>query len=85
MLKVRKLWHQESWYQVRASENVVKNQGSGLDILIALNEDALNRHTNPGINEGGASPLSGIAIFDGEMITNYKKYQKPCFQIKILI
>ncbi|WP_287950453.1 2-oxoacid:acceptor oxidoreductase subunit alpha [Acidiplasma sp.] len=65
----------ESWYQVRASENVVKNQGSGLDILIALNEDALNRHTNPGINEGGASPLSGIAIFDGEMITNYKKYQ----------
>ena len=63
----------QSWYQIRTSENVVKNQGSGLDILIALNEDSLNRHTDENINEGGASPLKGIAIFDDVMITNYNK------------
>ncbi len=62
-----------SWYQIRTSEDIVKNQGSGLDILIALNEDALKRHTDENINEGGASPLNGIAIFDGAMITQYKK------------
>ncbi len=64
----------QSWYQVRASDEVVKNQGSGLDILIALNEDALKRHTSKNINEGGASRLNGIAIFDDSMITNYEKY-----------
>jgi 2-oxoglutarate ferredoxin oxidoreductase subunit alpha len=62
----------ESWYQVRASSKKVRSQGDGLDILVALNEDGLSRHTNPNINEGGASPLSGIAIFD-ESITNYEK------------
>ena len=66
----------QGWYQIRTSEEVVKNQGSGLDVLIALNEDALNRHTDENINEGGASPLSGIAIFDGVMITNYNKNSK---------
>jgi Pyruvate:ferredoxin oxidoreductase and related 2-oxoacid:ferredoxin oxidoreductases, gamma subunit len=64
----------QSWYQVRASDRRVKSQGDGLDILIALNKDALERHTNPMINEGGASPLGkdGIAIFDSSM-TDYKK------------
>ncbi|MDP8011679.1 MAG: 2-oxoacid:acceptor oxidoreductase subunit alpha [Thermoplasmata archaeon] len=61
-----------SWYQIRVSDKKVKNQGDGLDILIALNEDSLNRHTNPEINEGGASYLRGIAIFD-ESIKNYEK------------
>ncbi|GGM68068.1 2-oxoacid:ferredoxin oxidoreductase subunit alpha [Thermogymnomonas acidicola] len=63
-----------SWYQVRASDRKVKSQGDGLDILIALNKDALERHTNPNINEGGASPLSedGIAIFD-DSIKGYKQ------------
>ncbi|MEM2488603.1 MAG: 2-oxoacid:acceptor oxidoreductase subunit alpha [Thermoplasmata archaeon] len=61
-----------SWYQVRVSEKKVKSQGDKLDILIALNEDALNRHTNPEINEGGAPYLKGIAIFD-ESIKNYVK------------
>ncbi|MGC8663964.1 MAG: 2-oxoacid:acceptor oxidoreductase subunit alpha [Thermoplasmata archaeon] len=61
-----------SWYQIRVSDEKVKDQGDGLDILIALNEDALNRHTNPEINEGGASYLKGIAIFD-ESIKNYEK------------
>lgn len=65
----------ESWYQVRASPKKVRNQGDGLDILVTLNEDGLLRHTNPNINEGGASSLSGIAIFD-ESITNYEKQQK---------
>ncbi|MEM0139308.1 MAG: 2-oxoacid:acceptor oxidoreductase subunit alpha [Ferroplasma sp.] len=64
----------EGWYQVRASDQPVKNQGSGLDILIALNSDSLERHTNRDINEGGASPLNGIAIFDGDNIKNFKKY-----------
>ncbi len=54
----------QSWYQVRASGGKVRSQGDGLDILIALNKDGVERHTNPDINEGGASPLTGIAIFD---------------------
>lgn len=56
----------QSWYQIRASANPVRSQGDGLDILIALNKDGVERHTNPDINEGGASPLGsdGIAIFD---------------------
>ncbi len=62
----------QSWYQVRGSERPVKNQGDGLDILIALNRDGLERHTNPEINEGGSSPLSGIAIYD-QSITGFEK------------
>ena len=64
----------QSWYQVRASDSKVRSQGDGLDILIALNKDALERHTNPMINEGGASPLpkDGIAIFD-DTLKDYKK------------
>jgi 2-oxoglutarate ferredoxin oxidoreductase subunit alpha len=62
----------QSWYQVRASHNKVRSQGDGLDVLIALNMDALLRHTNPEINEGGASPLNGIAIFD-TLLTGFKK------------
>lgn len=64
----------QSWYQIRASDRRVKSQGDGLDILIALNKDALERHTNPMINEGGASPLGkdGIAIFDSSL-SDYKK------------
>ncbi len=56
----------ESWYQIRASGNPVRSQGDGLDILIALNRDGVERHTNPDINEGGAAPLSanGVAIYD---------------------
>ena len=54
----------QSWYQIRASHNPVKSQGDGLDVLVALNRDGLERHTNPDINEGGASPLEGVAIFD---------------------
>lgn len=54
----------QSWYQIRGSANEIKSQGDGLDILIALNKDALTRHTNPEINEGGASPLKGVAIFE---------------------
>ena len=61
-----------SWYQIRVSDKKVKDQGDDLDILVALNEDSLNRHTNPNINEGGASYLKGIAIFD-ESIKNYEK------------
>ena len=53
----------QSWYQIRASHNPVKSQGDGLDVLVALNRDGLERHTNPDINEGGASPLEGVAIF----------------------
>ncbi len=64
----------ESWYQVRASDEKVRNQGSGLDVLVALNADALERHTNRNINEGGASPLNGIAIYDPGTIHNFKKY-----------
>lgn len=62
----------QSWYQVRASARKIKSQGDGLDILIALNKDGLERHTNPNINEGGASPLQGIAIFD-ESLSDYKE------------
>ncbi len=65
----------ESWYQIRASDEKVRNQGSGLDVLVALNADSLERHTNRNINEGGASPLNGIAIFDGNTIKNFKKYE----------
>ncbi len=63
----------QSWYQIRASADPVRSQGDGLDILIALNKDGVERHTNPEINEGGASTLSktGIAIFD-ESISGYK-------------
>ncbi len=60
----------QSWYQIRASHKKVRSQGDGLDILIALNKDGVERHTNPDINEGGASPLSGLAIFD-TAITGY--------------
>ena len=63
----------QSWYQIRASSHAVKNQGDGLDILIALNKDALERHTNPDINEGGASPLNGIAIYDSS-ISGFTKH-----------
>ncbi len=63
----------QSWYQIRASNKRVKNQGDGLDILIALNKDALERHTNPQINEGGASPLDGIAVYDTGL-GDFKKY-----------
>ncbi|MHB1709444.1 MAG: 2-oxoacid:acceptor oxidoreductase subunit alpha [Thermoplasmataceae archaeon] len=62
----------QSWYQIRASHEKVKSQGDGLDVLIALNKDGLERHTNPMINEGGASPLEGVAIFD-KAITGYSK------------
>ncbi|MGP6219727.1 2-oxoacid:acceptor oxidoreductase subunit alpha [Caldiplasma sukawensis] len=65
----------QSWYQIRASHKKVKNQGDGLDVLIALNKDALERHTNPEINEGGASPLEGVAIYD-KGITGFKKFDK---------
>ena len=65
----------QSWYQIRASDRKVRSQGDGLDVLIALNKDALERHTNPSINEGGASPLTkeGVAIFD-KGLTNFQKY-----------
>ncbi len=66
----------ESWYQIRASDEKVRNQGSGLDVLVALNADSLERHTNRDINEGGASPLSGIAIYDPGTIKNFKKYNE---------
>ena len=62
-----------SWYQIRASVKKVKNQGDGLDILIALNKDTLERHTNPELTEGGAAPLDGVAIYD-KTVTNFKKY-----------
>ncbi|WP_337860736.1 2-oxoacid:acceptor oxidoreductase subunit alpha [Ferroplasma sp.] len=65
----------ESWYQLRASDEKVKNQGSGLDVLVALNADSLERHTDRNINEGGASPLNGIAIYDPGTIKNFKKYE----------
>ncbi len=68
----------QSWYQVRASHNKVRNQGDGLDVLIALNMDALVRHTNPEINEGGASPLTGIAIFD-TTLTGYKEKENVIY------
>ncbi len=63
-----------SWYQIRASEKKVKNQGDGLDILIALNAKELKRHMDENINEGGASPLSknGIAIFDSDIKIDFK-------------
>ncbi|MHB1743052.1 MAG: 2-oxoacid:acceptor oxidoreductase subunit alpha [Thermoplasmataceae archaeon] len=65
----------QSWYQIRASNREVRSQGDGLDVLIALNKDALERHTNPEINEGGASvlPKEGVAIFDSAL-TGYKEY-----------
>ena len=66
----------ESWYQIRASDEKVKNQGSGLDVLVALNADSLERHTNRDIDEGGASPLTGIAIYDPGTIKNFKKYDE---------
>lgn len=64
----------QSWYQVRASDSKVRSQGDGVDILIALNKDALLRHTNKMINEGGASRLGkdGVAIFD-DSLKNYEK------------
>ncbi|MCL4345214.1 MAG: 2-oxoacid:acceptor oxidoreductase subunit alpha [Candidatus Thermoplasmatota archaeon] len=65
----------QSWYQIRASHNRVKSQGDGLDILIALNKDAIERHTNPKINEGGASPLDGIAVYD-TALGDFTKYEK---------
>ncbi len=57
----------QSWYQIRASHNAVRSQGDGLDVLIALNMDALTRHTNPEINEGGAGALEGVAIYDSSL------------------
>ncbi len=63
----------QSWYQVRASIKKVKNQGDDLDILIALNKDALERHTNPEINEGGASPVKGIVVYD-KSVGEFKKF-----------
>lgn len=65
----------QSWYQIRASADPVRSQGDSLDILIALNKDGVERHTNPEINEGGASPLSkdGLAIFD-ESIKGYAEH-----------
>ena len=62
----------QSWYQIRASHEKVLSQGDGLDLLITMNIDGLVRHTNPEINEGGASPLQGVAIFD-KSITGYKQ------------
>ncbi len=62
----------QSWYQIRAAHEKVRSQGDGLDVLIALNKDGLERHTNAMINEGGASPLEGVAIFD-KGITGYAK------------
>lgn len=64
-----------SWYQIRASGEQVRSQGDGLDIVIALNVDGVERHTNPDINEGGASPLSkdGIVIFD-KSIKGYQEH-----------
>ncbi len=64
----------QSWYQIRASIRKVKNQGDDLDILVALNKDALERHTNPQINEGGASPLTGIVVYD-RSVGEFKKYE----------
>ncbi len=63
-----------SWYQIRVSEKKVKNQGDGLDILIALNANELKRHMDENINEGGASPLSknGVAIFDSDIKIDFK-------------
>lgn len=56
----------QSWYQIRVSDERVKNQGDTLHILISLSQDGVLRHTNENINEGGAAPLArdGIAIFD---------------------
>jgi 2-oxoglutarate ferredoxin oxidoreductase subunit alpha len=62
----------QSWYQIRASDTKVKSQGDGLDILIALNKDALERHTEKDIQEGGASTLDGVAIYD-KGISEFKK------------
>ncbi len=63
-----------SWYQVRASHGKVRSQGDGLDVLIALNLDAVERHTNPEINEGGASPLQGVAIY-GSSLKGFKEQE----------
>ncbi|MHB8360629.1 MAG: 2-oxoacid:acceptor oxidoreductase subunit alpha [Thermoplasmataceae archaeon] len=63
----------QSWYQIRVASEKVKNQGDGLDILVALNKDGVERHTNPQINEGGASVLNGIAIFD-KTLSGFKEY-----------
>ena len=64
----------QSWYQIRASSEKVKNQGDGLDVLVTLNKDGLERHTNPEINEGGASSLNGIAIYD-KSLTDFKEFK----------
>ncbi len=64
----------QSWYQIRASSEKVKSQGDGLDILVTLNKDGLERHTNPEINEGGASRLNGIAIYDTSL-TGFKEFK----------
>ncbi len=63
----------QSWYQIRASSDKVKSQGDGLDILVTLNKDGIERHTNPEINEGGASSLNGIAIYD-KALTGFKQF-----------
>ncbi|MHB1662202.1 MAG: 2-oxoacid:acceptor oxidoreductase family protein, partial [Thermoplasmataceae archaeon] len=63
----------QSWYQIRASSDKVKSQGDGLDILVSLNKDGIERHTNPEINEGGASSLNGIAIYD-KTLTGFKQF-----------
>ncbi len=64
-----------SWYQIRAATKKIKNQGDGIDVLIALNKDTLERHTNPHITEGGAAAVSGdaIVVYDKTM-SNFKKY-----------
>ena len=62
----------QSWYQIRASAGKVRSQGDGLDVLIALNLDAVERHTNPEINEGGAGALQGVAIMDTS-VSGYKE------------
>lgn len=64
-----------SWYQIRASVKKVKNQGDGIDLLIALNKDTLERHTNPKITEGGAASMDdhGVVIYD-KTLTNFTKY-----------
>ncbi|MCL4332198.1 MAG: 2-oxoacid:acceptor oxidoreductase subunit alpha [Candidatus Thermoplasmatota archaeon] len=68
----------QSWYQIRASHNPVRSQGDGLDVLVALNRDGLERHTNPEINEGGASPLDGIAIFDESISPSQERNVTYC-------
>lgn len=50
-----------NWYQVRTGERKALSQGDHLDLLIALNQDSLDRHASH-LDEGGG------AIYDGNKV-----------------